>query len=119
MEKIQNHPIRDIWRVKDGLLIEINKYESLDYYVSGKRTEKRVRGCKGLTVLTADFTDSWDKNKAFSKGTFFLHGTPVRPIEDVSKFTADIKSSGGSIYGSMGHINKVMNDIKEIIRSYV
>lgn len=112
MEKIQDHPIKDIWRVQDGLLIEINKYEEIGKRLLAPKT-KVVRGCKGLRALK-------EPCGGFPIGTLiFGWDYPVKPIEDVSKFTAEVKSSGGSIYGSMGHINKVMNQIKEILQSYI
>ncbi|UUG68114.1 hypothetical protein [Bacillus phage PK-3] len=118
MEKIQSHEIKDIWRVRDGLLIEISKFQSLGYNISDNQMKtKVVRGCKGLRELKEDYTVEWSK-KTYPKGTLLLHGTPVEPITDVNKFRAEIKSSGGSVLDSLEKIESILNDIKAILRQY-
>lgn len=117
MEQIQSHEIKDIYRIKEGLLVEIWKYESIGYHDYSKKNEKRVRGCKGLTVLTEEYTGSYDK-KTYPVGTYFYHGTPVKPVTDGKLFKVEIKSSGGSILGSFDEIDKVLNDIKDILSKY-
>ncbi|AKO92009.1 hypothetical protein BEH_07780 [Priestia filamentosa] len=118
MEKIQSHEIKDIWRVQDGLLVEIYKYDSLGYHIhSDKIKAKIIRGCKGLKELKEDYTDSWEK-KTYPKGTLLYHGQPVRAISDRNKFKAEIKSSGGSVLGSITEINKVLEDIEHILNQY-
>ncbi|UNY48718.1 hypothetical protein P9294_gp003 [Bacillus phage FADO] len=118
MEKIQSHEIKDIWRVRDGLLIEISKFQSLGYFISDNQMKtKIIRGCKGLRELKEDYTNQWSK-KTYPKGTLLLHGAPVEPITDVNKFKAEIKSSGGSVLGSITEIHSVLNDIKTILLKY-
>ncbi|MCM3109922.1 hypothetical protein [Lederbergia lenta] len=118
MEKIQSHEIKDIWRVRDGLLVEIYKYESLGYTIySSKVKTKIVRGCKGLRELKEEYTDSFYK-KVYPKGTLLYNYSPVKLTTEVSKFKAEIKSSGGSILGSLPEINNVLNDIKNILGNY-
>jgi hypothetical protein len=118
MEKIQSHDIKDIWRVQDGLLIEIHKYERLGYSVYGSKAKmKIVRGCKNLKELKEDYTDTYYK-KTYPKGTLVYGSTPVRPITDVSQFKAEIKSSGGSVYGSIEEIEKVLKSIEKILDEY-
>jgi hypothetical protein len=118
MEKIQSHEIKDIWRVRDGLLIEIHKYESLGYSVYGRDVKTKViRGCKKLKELKEDYTDTYCK-KTYPKGILIYGSTPVKPITDVSQFKVEIKSSGGSIYGDIKEIEKVLKSIEEIIDKY-
>ncbi|MFB5758991.1 hypothetical protein [Paenibacillus medicaginis] len=117
MEQIQSHEIKDIWRIREGLLVEVYKYKSLVYHIHSKKKEKRVRGCKGLTELTEDYTDSYYK-KTFPKGTLFYYSSPVEPVTDPKQFKIEIKSSGGSIFGSSDEISKVLTDINTLISKY-
>jgi hypothetical protein len=117
MEQIQNHEIKDIWRIRDGLLVEVFKYKSIGHHSYTKKQEKRVMGCKGLTVLTSSYTDSYSK-KTYSKGTLLYNSCPVEPLDDKSQFKFEIKSSGGSIFGSVNEIEKVLKDIENLMRKY-
>jgi hypothetical protein len=117
MEKIQSHDIKDIWRVRDGLLVEIYKYEYIGHSLGSDAKTKIIRGCKGLKELTEDFIDSYWK-QSYPKGTFIYGHFPVKPIYDPYQFKAEIKSSGGSILGSFVEIEKVLEDIKLILNNY-
>lgn len=117
MEQIQTHEIKDIYRIKNGLLVEISKYRSIGHHIHSKRSEKRVRGCKGLTILTEEYTDSYYK-KIFPKGTLFYHGMPVEPLTDVNEFEIEIKSSGGSISGDFDETRKIMMAIEDVLSKY-
>lgn len=117
MEQIQTHEIKDIYRIREGLLVEIYKYERLGYHDYSKKKEKRVRGCKGLTILTEEYTGSYEK-KTYPVGTYFYHSAPVKPVVDVKLFKVEIKSSGGSILGSFNEIDTVLKDIETILSRY-
>lgn len=119
MEQIQDHPIQDIWRVKPGLLVVINKYERIGSWlsVSSKQT-KVVRGCKGLRVLTEDFHNQYEK-VSYLKGTYLFGTAPVKPISDYRKFKVEVKSSGGTIEGSLKEVQDVMSDIDVIMAKYM
>lgn len=117
MEKIQNHEIKDIYRVRDGLLVEIKKYKRLGFYLSSSYKAKIVRGCKGLKILTEDCFDSYN-DKFYKKGTYIYEGTPVEPLIDKSLFTYEIKSSGGSISGNDKDIINILEKIENIIKKY-
>jgi hypothetical protein len=118
MEQIQDHPIQDVWRVKSGLLVVINKYESIGSWLSGKTKTKVIRGCKNLKELKEDYTDSYYKT-TYPKGTLLLGSTPVKAITGVRDFRVEVKSSGGTIEGGIGDIQDVMNDIDIILAKYL
>ncbi|MEC1437369.1 hypothetical protein P9D57_01105 [Bacillus sonorensis] len=111
IEKIQSHEIKDIWRIRDGLLIEISKYENLGWIGFSAYKSKIVRGCKGLRMLAHDYLH-------FKKGDLIYRGSIVKPIGDKNKFKAEVRSSGGSIFGSFTEIEKVLADIHHILNQY-
>jgi hypothetical protein len=119
MEKIQSHEIKDIWRIRDGLLVEVHKSKSLgSCWIRSSKIVKQVRGCKGLTELKEDYYDDYRK-KTFLKGTLIYYNSPVEPETDKSKFKFEIKSSGGSILGNnIVDVKKVVRDIESVINTY-
>jgi hypothetical protein len=114
MEQIQDHPIQDVWRVKSGLLVVINKYRSKgnSYYYSSEMKSKVVRGCKGLKQLTAPYKD-------LPVGTLMFGRVAVEPHNNIRDFKVEVKSSGGTIEGGIGDIQDVMNDIDIILAKYL
>jgi hypothetical protein len=117
LEKIQDHEIKDIYRIRDGLLVEVSKYNNLGYRLGSGFKAKGVRGCKGLKVLIEDFEDKYYK-KIFKKGTYIYYDSPVEVLTDVNSYKYEIKSSGGSIYGSELELDKVLENINKIFKLY-
>ena len=118
MEKIQEHELQDVYRIQDGLLVEVNKYEPIGYTVYPKSNQvKRKRGCKGLQVLQEDITDSYTKI-TYPKGTSILHYAPVKAISNWKDFKIEVKSSGGCISGSIAEIEKITKIISDIMDTY-
>lgn len=116
MKQTQAHELVDKYRIQDGLVVEVLKYESLGGYYYGQMKHKRLKGCKGGSVLTEDFTDN--VGRLLPKGTLFLDTTPVRPITNFDEFRFEIRSSGGCIHGDGNEIESVLKQIQHIINSY-
>ncbi|AGR46649.1 hypothetical protein vBBak6_100 [Bacillus phage v_B-Bak6] len=116
MIQTQSHELIDKYKIQDGLIVEVLKYESLGGYYYNKLPSKRLSGCKGGTVLTEDYTDN--VGRVLPKGTTFLGTTPVRPITNVDEFRFEIRVSGGCIHGEAYQIESVLNDIQYLIKSY-
>lgn len=117
--KIQSHEIQDIYRIQDGLLLVVNKYIRLGHNLYGKSKgkTKQQRGCKGLTITTADITDKF-LNVTYPIGTLLLNGSPVRATADINRFKFEIKSSGGTIEGSITEVRRSLQEIENIIGDY-
>lgn len=118
MEKIKSHAVMDVWRVKEGVLVTVKKYKSLGgyYYSIPKSKTKGIRGCSGLKELKEDL--QLREGVVLKKGTLILHSTPVEPITDVKDFKFDVTSSGGSIYGSVAEVERVLHNIQDILDTY-
>lgn len=111
MEPIQRHEVKDVYRVAPGLLVEVNKYQPIGSWHHGKRPEKRVRGCKGLTILQESF-------QGYNAGTYYLGSRPVEALTDPTKFTFEIKSSGGTIAGDAITLTHILEDIQNVLKTY-
>lgn len=117
MEKIKSHAVADVWRVKEGVLVNVYKYKRTGgYYDVPNSKTKVVRGCTGLRELKDDFIPRI--GTILKKGTLVLHRTPVEPITDVKDFKFDVTSSGGSIYGSITDVERVLHNIQDILDTY-
>lgn len=118
MEKIKSHAITDVWRVKEGVLVNVYKYKSISkkYPTISHTKTKVVRGCTGLRALKEDYTTR--DGETFKAGTFVLNCTPVEPLTDVKDFKFDVTSSGGSIYGRIAEVERVLHNIQDILDTY-
>ncbi|MFJ8531177.1 hypothetical protein [Bacillus sp. NPDC094106] len=118
MEKIQSHPVKDIYRIVDGLLVEIHKYERIgDVWIRENKSTKGVQGCRGLRVLKEDYTDSYYKT-TIPKGTFILNTMPIRVLTDSNLFKAEIKTNGSGLYGSIPEVEKTLHTIQQILTDF-
>lgn len=120
MEQIQSHEIKDIFRIKQGVILEVHKYRrkpntSYVHSIDSKKT-KIVRGCKGLKVLKEEHSDKYGGVQPI--GTYIYGSLLVEPETDVNNFKFEVKTSGGSIYGSDKEIIETLETINNIIKRY-
>lgn len=113
MEQIKSHPVKDVYRITDGLLIEIHKYERIgNVWMQENKQTKVVRGCTGLRVLMEDYGDT------LPKGTFLLNSIPIRVVTNANLFKAEIKTNGSGLYGSIPELERTLKTIQNILDSY-
>lgn len=113
MEQIKSHPVKDVYRISEGLLIEIHKYARIgNIWMQEKKQTKGVRGCTGLRVLMEDYGDT------IPKGTFILNSMPIRVVTDANLFKAEIKTNGSGLYGTISELEKTLKTIQDILDSY-
>ncbi|PFB08121.1 hypothetical protein [Bacillus thuringiensis] len=113
MEQIKSHPVKDVYRISDGLLVEIHKYERIgNVWMQETKQTKGVQGCRGLRVLTEDYGDN------IPKGTFILNSVPIRIVTDANLFKAEIKTNGSGLYGSIPEFERTLKTIQNILYSY-
>lgn len=126
--KIQSHPLQDIYRLTEGVLLEVDKFDPyfVPYAILSKERQgkvKKIRGAKGIEEVTKDIVSSVYKDGAWvpytvKKGTFLMHNYPKVPTSDPRLFTFNLKSSGGTISGDSKHHLRLLGMINEIISSY-
>ena len=110
MEQIQTHVLQDIWRVRAGLLLVVTKHRTLGY-VGRVGKQQPVRGCKGLRVQV-------EGTETVAAGTWILADFAVEPVTDVAAFRVEVKSSGGSIYGTVAELTAVLAAIQALLAVY-
>ncbi|MDX5853216.1 hypothetical protein SIM22_03630 [Bacillus cereus group sp. BfR-BA-01363] len=113
MEQIKSHTVKDVYRISDGLLVEIHKYERIgNVWMQETKQTKGVQGCRGLRVLMEDYGDG------IPKGTFVLNSVPIRVVTDPNLFKAEIKTNGSGLYGTISELGKILQTIQSILDSY-
>lgn len=126
IEKIQQHDFLDIYRIQNGSLLYVKKYERDPKYIGHfygelfNKSSKIVRGCKGLRVLKVDYTYynySSGSNETIPFGSFFLDGSAII-LANKENFVFEIKSNEG-FGGNLREMQEALSKANEIIKSYI
>ena len=117
MEVVAKTEYQDIYRLKHGALLVVDKFEKMypDYPVAylGK-TSSYNTNTKGLYIAKVGRDD---KDKEFVKaGTVLSYATPVISTTDKSKWKYKIKTSGEYFNGNASEMLKMLSEIESIIK---
>jgi len=125
MEVVCESDYQDIYRITDGVLLVINKFEYMThngetlyiYQPKSKRIWKRyIKGCKDhLRELTTDYKDIYG-NYVLPKGTVVYGSHPVQKVSP-DKWKYQIKTTGELFSGTAEDIFNYMKTIREITDS--
>jgi len=116
MQKIQEHFLQDIYRLKEGTILEINKFERVGYMPSGNHKKRKLKGIsKAYQTLE---TTTMNGGKVFPAGSYVVGAMLVEPITDTKDYRIELKSSGGTIFGNMELHRKLYKEIESIFSSY-
>lgn len=123
MQILEKTEYQDVYRVKDGVLLVINKFKPICYDRTVVLFRPKVKlynkWCqKELKVLKEDYCDDYDSFSVItiSKGTVVYRDRPVE-IVDKSEWNYQIKTTGEAFSGNLNNILKLINDISEIIKT--
>lgn len=118
MEIIQKGKFLDKIRIKDGLILEVHKYERIGFSSSNFRFKKDVfkRIEPDVIQCKISVTDSWD-NKTYPEGTYFKNQYPIKEVEPDS-YTYEIRTAGGIICGNKNAVLDNLDVIIETIKEY-
>lgn len=124
-EQIQESQFVDIFRIVNGTLLYVKKYEKDSNYRSsiyGTECDKHtkiIRGCKGLKQFKKAYTYynySTSQNETIPVGTFLLNNFVVIPTTK-ENFKFEIKTNE-VIGGTKENMNKIFRKINEIMETY-
>lgn len=116
MEIIQKHELEDIYRLKDGILLYVIKYKNRKHFSNTKCKKKKIPGISKTYQLLEDVRIY---NETFSKGTIIVNGFSVTPTTNPEEFTIELRSSGGTIHGSILSHLQLYQSIEKILVSYI
>lgn len=111
---------QDLYRITDGVLLVINKFEYIDYdgwmSLYNPKAKKYHEGCQTqLKELKKDYYHSYT-GMTIPKGTILYYGVPVRTVEK-DKWKYEIKTTGNSFSGDIDRMTELINEILKKINS--
>lgn len=131
MQVVVQTDYQDIYRVTDGVLLVVNKFE-YDYsygehcFLYNTKDKPYNKLTQNFRILKEDAEYKvYNSNKRdfervsiIPKGTVILHTFPVKPTSDQTKWAYEIKTTGNSFRGDYKEIVKLIDRIKERINEY-
>lgn len=119
MEVLANTEYQDLYRISDGVLLVVNKFQELypehtiRIYEKG-RSKRYGKGTQEwLNILKEDRKD-WS-GVLIPKGTITYQGTPVISTSDKSKWIYEVKTTGSSFGGNSEMVQDMLKQILRII----
>lgn len=127
MQTLCESEYQDIYRIKDGVLLVVNKFKPIDYskitdgyvYIYNSKTHKYKKGCQNcLKILKEDYI-CYDEyaDITIPKGTVVYYNTPVELLLDKSEYQYQIKTTGEMFSGNSKEIIEYINDIISVINN--
>ena len=116
---------QDIYRIKDGVLLVVNKFKPIDYssitnkiiYLYDAKTRKYKKGCQScLEILTEDYYDEF-ADITIPMNTVAYHNNPVELLTDKSEYEYQIKTTGDMFSGNSEEITEYIDDIIHVINN--
>lgn len=125
MQVVCESDYQDIYRITDGVLLVVNKFEPIDYsdkterfihIYSSKKMSKYAKGSQDcLKVLKNDYYEEYS-DITIPKGTVLCRGIPVELITDKSKYEYQIKTTGEMFSGDSEMMLDYINDIVNVVK---
>lgn len=119
MEVVCQTEYQDVYRVKNGVLLVINKFRTMvnedggrDFISAYSKNRPYHKNSKDLRVLTADYYYS-HKQKTYEAGQVVYDGYPVELIDNKEEWTFQIKTTGDALSGTFGEITLLLTNIFE------
>lgn len=124
IEKLCESDYQNVYRIKDGVLLIINKFEYMSfpndayphiYKSDNKRMWKQyAKGCQPeLRELTIDYTSKYN-GWFLPKGSIIYGSRPVQIVPE-SKWDYQIKTTGTSLSGNRFEMIELLSMIDEVI----
>ena len=132
IEIVQQHKIRDVYRITDGVLIKVNKFKQNErdgWYWSTtqkyKNQMEKVDGIKNCFKLKEDcvrpyWTPLGDGVSNSPAGTIIFEDCPIE-ILDISQkeeWFYELKTTGQAFSGDYGEFEMLLDKVKKILDSY-
>ena len=125
MEIVAQTDYQDIYRIANGVLFIVNKFESIDYtdktkeyvcvYNSMAKYKSYNKNCQTwLKVLKEDYEYEYCP-VVVPKGTVTYMDIPVICTNDKDKWKYELKTTGTAFSGAYGEILKMLDDVANCI----
>ena len=110
---------QDIYRITDGVLLVINKFEyagkPYSIYTHYMKTGKYHKDCqRHLEIIKHDYYDQ-PNDITYKKGTVMYYHRVVQKTDDRSKWEYQIKTTGEAFSGNHEKMTEMLNTIRELM----
>lgn len=121
MEQILSHEFLDVYRITDGVLLNVKKYKLPDHhwgyhkYKNDKKLMKKLDGLKNLYRVTKDVDDEWRPLKV---GDIIYNYNKITPVNNYLEYRFEIKTTGECFSGGYVLFGSYLAEINMIIEKY-
>ena len=114
MEILCQTEYQDVYRVKNGVLLVINKFRIMarEFISAYSKNRPYHKHSKDLRVLTDDYYYSPTK-RTYKAGQVVYGGYPVELVDNKEEWTFQIKTTGDALSGTFGEITLLLTNIFE------
>lgn len=117
MEVLFESEYQDVYRVKSGVLLVINKFKTMvnkdgrrDYISVYSKHRPYHKHSKDLRILTADHYHSPTRT-TYKSGQVVYNGYPVELLDNKEEWTFQIKTTGDALSGTFNEIASLIMNI--------
>lgn len=122
MEQITKHWLLDVYRITDGVLLNVKKYEvdrmAFHTLKESKKSFDKLNGLKNLYRANEDIKDKYSDKFIFKCGEYYYDNFKIIPTSDVDKFRFEIKTTGESFSGNSEIFTQYLSEISYIMSRY-
>ena len=119
MEVLCQTEYQDVYRVKSGVLLVINKFRIItdkdgrrDFISVYSKNRPYHSQCKDLRVLTEDYY-YYPTKRTYKAGQVVYGGYPVEIIDNKKEWSFQIKTTGDALSGTFEDITLLLKNILE------
>lgn len=114
METLFKSEYQDVYRIKSGVLLVINKFKivSNDFISIYSKNRPYNKYSKDLRILTADYYYS-PTQKTYKAGQVTYNSYPVKLINNKREWNFQIKTTGDAFSGTFEEITFLIKNILE------
>ena len=117
MEVLCQTEYQDVYRIKSGVLLVVNKFRDMvdengrkDFISTYSKNRPYHKHSKDLRVLTDDYYYS-PTQRTYKTGQVIYGCYPVELIDNKEEWTFQIKTTGDALSGTFGEITLLLTNI--------
>ena len=112
MEVLCQTEYQDVYRIKSGVLLVINKFRIIErsFISSYSKNRPYDKHSKDLRVLTDDYY-YYPNNKTYKSGQVIYNHYPVELVDNKEEWSFQIKTTGDALSGTFEEITFLLNNI--------
>lgn len=119
MEQIQEHFLQDIFRLQAGVILEVNKYETIRYFSTPADTNIKKTKLKGISnTYRLEEDVKLFNEQVVPKGSIICQSSVVAELKNPANYGIALRSSGGTIIGNIESHRKLYQEIDNILKIY-